>query len=245
MPPPEKLGPPVDAEEARKAFAAEEVPAFLPLPDGFAGAAAELDGRGRTGMKRESGGNEMYGSWAGTTRDKFGKRSDDGSSFFFGLSLPASAVFASDFPASPAGFSSCSPLLNASKATGTHHIHGVRLVLLLGLVARRRFRRRGQDGRLDLFNLLFCRGLGLGLVGVQRRLGVADDLEFRYLRASSDCTRATAKATHPQLRVDADHWCRGEREGSAMRKREPIPELGEEGEANNGRHVDAARLALH
>jgi hypothetical protein len=56
MPPPEKLGPPVDAEEARKAFAAEEVPAFLPLPDGFAGAAAELDGRGRTGMKRESGG---------------------------------------------------------------------------------------------------------------------------------------------------------------------------------------------
>jgi hypothetical protein len=139
----------------------------------------------------------MYGSWAGTTRDKFGKRSDDGSSFFFGLSLPASAVFASDFPASPAGFSSCSPLLNASKATGTHHIHGVRLVLLLGLVARRRFRRRGQDGRLDLFNLLFCRGLGLGLVGVQRWPGVADDLELRYLRAYIKLCAGQSKGDPP------------------------------------------------
>lgn len=52
-------------------------------------------------------------------------------------------------------------------------------------------------------------------------------------------------ATHLEILVDSNNSSRSERQRKEMGKREPVPELGEEGHPNDRRHVVVARLVLH
>jgi hypothetical protein len=140
MPPPMKLDR-FEEVEARKAVAADAAD-LLPLLVGLEdGAELVLEGKGRTGTNRESGGKEMRGSWAGTTRDRLERRSEVGSSFFFAgsASFGSPPSFAAVLEAS-AVFSSCEitqvPISRLQPAywKSTHSVHSIGLFLFLLLV---------------------------------------------------------------------------------------------------------------